>query len=455
MGKKIELAYGLLHAGEGDADSAPSPGMDEIVRRVTGRRLPLTSQVESEVLQKLEGELREGNLDVVWGIEQRCSPALEWLQSAGIGFDLPTWMRLAEETAGEQQVLRERMDAAAPPSPNAALGLGWEWSQEQATILRVFRLLGIDLPDLRSPSLLASGHPLGELLCTYRKISNRVTNYGANWAGHVRGGRLYAPYRQLGAATGRMSCGHPNVQGVLRDPRYRACFVAPPGRMLVKADYSQAELRIAAALAGDATMLAHYNAGGDLHTLTARLLTGRQDVSRDDRQRAKALNFGMLFGMGPTTLQEYALDGYGVALSLEEAQRYRNEFQRCYRDLTAWQKRQEREHPRETRTRTGRRRRLDPNDPKVFTKRLNSPVQGTGADAIKLALALLWETRLACPDAVPVLVCHDEIVVECDGGNVEAVVAWVRQMMGDALYCLIQPVPVIVDAKWGPTWAMD
>ena len=140
----------------------------------------------------------------------------------------------------------------------------------------------------------------GALLREYRAAAKRSGTYGREWLRHVSPDvRVYATWKQIGAgASGRMSCKGPNLQQLPRDPRYRRCFIAPPGRVLVKADYSQIELRIAAKITGDTRMLAAYQKGEDLHTLTARALLGKTDVTKADRQLAKAVNFGLLYGQG-------------------------------------------------------------------------------------------------------------------------------------------------------------
>src|SRR5262249_45375111 len=118
-------------------------------------------------------------------------------------------------------------------------------------------------------------------------------------------GRVYPRWRQTGASSGRMSCSSPNMQQLPRG-LHRSCVVAPAGRVLVKADYSQIELRIAAKMSGDQNMLAAYQSGADLHLLTAQRVLGKQEVSKADRQLAKALNFGLLYGMGAPSLARYA-----------------------------------------------------------------------------------------------------------------------------------------------------
>jgi DNA polymerase-1 len=225
---------------------------------------------------------------------------------------------------------------------------------------------------------------------------------------------------------------------------------APDGRVLVKADYSQIELRIAAKVAGDRAMLEAYGRGEDLHVLTARRVLGLSEVTKQHRQLAKALNFGLLFGMGAPGFRQYARSNYGVDLTAGQAVEYRAAFFAAYPELAAWHRRVRCEHALETRTVAGRRRLLDT---KVSdTLRLNSPVQGTGADGLKLALALLWERQAECPGAYPVLVVHDEIVVECAAEQVESVSAWLKQAMLDGMAPLIAPVPCQVEVSVGPTW---
>src|SRR5215217_2754045 len=123
-------------------------------------------------------------------------------------------------------------------------------------------------------------------------------------------------WRQLRAATGRMACDHPNLQNIPRNGPLRNYIRAPEGRIFVIADYSQIELRIAAKISGDQEMLCAYAEGRDLHTFTAQSLIGREEISKEDRKLAKAVNFGLLYGMGVKGLQSYALKSYGVRMSL-------------------------------------------------------------------------------------------------------------------------------------------
>src|SRR5262249_58940528 len=113
-------------------------------------------------------------------------------------------------------------------------------------------------------------------------------------------------------------CENPNLQQVPRNKAYRRCFAAPAGRLLVKADYSQLELRIAAKVSGDEALLAAYQRGEDVHTQTARKVLGKADVTADDRQLAKALNFGLLYGMSARGFPPGARAQYGLELNHEQ-----------------------------------------------------------------------------------------------------------------------------------------
>src|SRR5215218_744433 len=143
-------------------------------------------------------------------------------------------------------------------------------------------------------------------------------------------------------------------------------------------------------------------------------------------------------------------------MSLEEASVYRKRLFQTYPGLKRWHEHERQAWLRgdtETRTLTGRRRM----DVERLTDRLNAPVQGTGADGLKLALALLWERRAECPGAVPVLVCHDEVVVECDADEAAGAKAWLEKVMIEGMDAVMNgageaPVPVKVDARIARSW---
>jgi DNA polymerase-1 len=221
--------------------------------------------------------------------------------------------------------------------------------------------------------------------------------------------------------------------------------------LLIKADYSQIELRIAARIAQDERMIEAYRQGEDLHTLTARSMTGRAEVTKQERQLAKPVNFGLIYGLSARTLRVKAKVEYAVEMIAEQAERYRAAFFDAYKGIARWHRRLKASRAPETRTLAGRRVVVEAKT--FYGARANYAVQGTSGDGTKLALALLWERRDQMPGAFPIMAVHDEIVVEADAAGADAAAAWLRQAMLDAMAPLIEPVPVEVEVKVGQTWA--
>jgi DNA polymerase I len=378
------------------------------------------------------------------------------MSSVGVPIDANGWREHAQMTEAAAARREDELKALAPENPD---GKVWNFGSPQQ-VRKAATLLGINLPDTRDETLAlyANKHEFIATLRDYRKASKLASTYGAAWLenGYHRDSRIYASWRQLRAATGRMACDHPNLQNIPRSGPLRSYIRAPQGRVFVIADYSQIELRIAAKISGDQEMLSAYAEGRDLHALTAQNLTGRKEVSKDDRKLAKAVNFGLLYGMGANGLRTYALRSYGVAMSSEEAALSRRRFFETYPGLKKWHDRERRawRHGNtETRTLTGRRR----TNVEKLTDRLNAPVQGTAADGLKLALALLWERRGECPGAVSVLVCHDEVVVECDTEQAAAAKAWLGGAMIEGMDAVLnnvgeEHVPVEVESRIARSW---
>ncbi len=197
-----------------------------------------------------------------------------------------------------------------------------------------------------------------------------------------------------------MSCGNLNVQTIPRSADYRSLIRVEAGRAFIKADWSQIELRLAAVLARDAEMLKALHAGHDLHTTAARVLgVPIPQVTKHHRQIAKALDFGLLYGMGASGLRGYAASQCHVILTSAEAAHHRQRFFQTYPGLQRWHRQTsaqlEREGRVETRTLAGRRQRAV----KHFTVALDLPVQGSEADGLKLALARLYHHREEAPEA--------------------------------------------------------
>ncbi|MBX6753654.1 MAG: bifunctional 3'-5' exonuclease/DNA polymerase [Thermorudis peleae] len=402
---------------------------------------------------RLTDALQQAGLERVASIEFRALPAIVWLRLTGAPFDVDAWRAVSDTAYAEQLRLAEELTATAEAllGPNTLFGRAINWDSVPQ-VLRLLQEAGLDVADTREETLARyREHPLVAGILGYRDAAKRSSTYGLDWLRHVHPltGRIHSDWRQIGAATGRMASDRPNLQNIPRDPRYRACFRPADGRVLVKADYAQIELRIAAALAGEPRMLAAFARGEDLHTLTASLVLGKRPdaVTKEDRQLAKAVNFGLLYGMGAAAFAAHARTAYGLRLTDDEAKVLRARFFTAYPGLKRWHRSQP-DGAVEVRTAAGRRRVVT-----RFTDKLNSPVQGTGADGLKLALALLWETRQQCPSAAPVLVVHDEIVVECAVDEAETVRAWLVDAMERGMRALVPQVPIVVETMICRDWS--
>ncbi|MSR55153.1 MAG: DUF3987 domain-containing protein [Gemmataceae bacterium] len=399
----------------------------------------------------LSRKLAEAGLERVATLECEALPCLTWMATSGVPFDRAKWKELADSAAADVERLTGELNDVAPKRMQGLFDGTWNWDSPTIDVREVLALIGHPVESTGDEILAKIDHPVAKLLRDYRDARKRETTYGNEWAKkHVAGDdRIYPSWMQLGANSGRMSCGNPNMQNLPRG-EYRTCFAAPAGRVLVKADYSQIELRIAAKVSNDVTLLAAYQRGDDLHTLTAKNVLGIQEVTKNDRQLAKAINFGLLYGMGSKAFKDYAKTTYSVELTEAQAGKYRDAFFNTYTGLKRWH-RSIKNITIDTRTLIGRRvLKVD-----RFTEKLNLPIQGSGADGLKAALALLCERRDQVPGAFPILAVHDEIVAECDAPDAARVAAWVKQAMLDAMTPLIWPIPVEVEVKVGTTWGGD
>ncbi len=273
-------------------------------------------------------------------------------------------------------------------------------------------------------------------------------------------GRIHTSFQNTVTATGRLSSTEPNLQNIpVRPPlgaEMRKMFVAPAGRVLVDADYSQIELRLLAHMSGDSAMIGGFNSGVDIHTVTASQVFGlpQGQVPPELRRAAKAVNFGIVYGISAYSLSE------DIHVSVPQAKEYMEKYFEHYSGVRSYMTRVV-EQGREdgyVSTLYGRRRWLPELKSSNFNTRsfgervaLNMPIQGTAADIIKLAMVRV-DSRLRSEglEARLVLQVHDELIVECPEGEADQVKAMLQEEM-EGVAAL--SVPLIADAKAGRTWA--
>lgn len=332
-------------------------------------------------------------------------------------------------------------------------------SQQQLT--KALNRLGIPVPDsTRNWKLqpLAAQYPIIGTLLEYRTVQKALTSYGENMIQLINPvtNRLHADFRQIGAPTGRFACTNPNIQQVPHAIEYRRCFSGhPEGRKLIIADYSQIELRILAEFSGDRGFMEAFHSGADLHRVTAAQVfnASLDQVTKEQRDFAKRLNFGVVYGIGA---QRFAMM---TGLSVSDAENVLRRYFGTYRQLDSYLREAANRavSERQARTASGRlvRFRYDESDRQQIsmTQRngKNTPIQGTSADILKRALKLLKE-ELNDTNAKVVNIIHDEIVVEADADEADAVAAKVERVMCAAGEEYLKTVPVKVETEIADEW---
>jgi len=304
---------------------------------------------------------------------------------------------------------------------------------------------------------LRQAHPIIDLIMEFRELDKLKNTYIDALPGQVRGdGRVHTSFSQVIAQTGRLSSNNPNLMNIpVRTElgrEVRQAFVAPKGRQLVSADYSQIELRVAAALAGDAAMIETFRKGIDLHQQTAAELFSvpLDEVTKEQRYAAKTINFGVLYGMSAHGLS--VATGMDMKQAADFIERYfevRPKLKQYVEDTKEFARKNQ-----YTATIFGRRRPCPEINSSNFVIRqgaermaVNVPIQGTAADIYKLAMIAVAEKL--DKDSQLLLQIHDELIVEAPADTAQEV----AEMMRDVMEAVIDlGVPLAVDIATGDRW---
>jgi len=318
-------------------------------------------------------------------------------------------------------------------------------------------------PSTAEPVLqeLALDYPLPELILEHRSLSKLKSTYTDKLPGQVNPvtGRIHTSYHQAVAATGRLSSSDPNLQNIpvrsAEGRRIRQAFIAEPGFEMLAADYSQIELRIMAHLSGDAGLLQAFAGGEDIHRATAAevFATAPDQVSADQRRSAKAINFGLIYGMSAFGLAKQ------LGIQRGRAQEYVDLYFQRYPGVKAYMDKT-RERARDqgyVETLFGRRLYLPDIKARNAARRqaaertaINAPMQGTAADIIKKAMLSVHEwNKSRAEDVNMVMQVHDELVFEVSVSKCQVVAEEIRTLMESAAELT---VPLVVDIGHGANW---
>jgi DNA polymerase-1 len=410
-----------------------------------------------------ELEKTPGLVDVFTGIEMPLVPVLARMEQAGVLIDGDELTRQSAKMAREIHELEK----AAHEAAGRPFNLGSPKQLQEILFgelgLPVVRKTPKGQPSTAEDVLqeLAADYELPDLILRYRSLTKLKSTYTDKLPQQInpRTGRVHTSYHQAVAATGRLSSSDPNLQNIpIRTPqgrRIREAFVAPRGWRILACDYSQIELRIMAHLSGDKGLLQAFRDGVDVHRATAGEVFGTayESVDADQRRAAKAINFGLMYGMSAFGLSKQ------LAISRAEAQAYMDTYFERYPGVRDFM-----EHTRVSareqgyvETLFGRRLYLPDIKASNMQRRqaaeraaINAPMQGTAADIIKRAMIRVddWLQRER-PRARLVMQVHDELVFEVATPELESVQAKVEHHMAGAAEL---DVPLVVDSGHGKDW---
>ncbi|MBK9261377.1 MAG: DNA polymerase I [Polyangiaceae bacterium] len=398
--------------------------------------------------------------DLLTKIELPLASVLAQMELTGVLVDPVALAALGAEMSKELDVLEKRAHQAAGREFNLAS------PKQLETIL--FDTLGLKSTrktktgrstDADVLEALSDDHPLPAIVLEHRAIAKLKGTYvdALPRLVHPETGRIHTRWSQAVAATGRLSSQDPNLQNIpIRTDlgrMIRRAFVAPKGFVILSADYSQIELRVLAHLSNDPVLVDAFRTGQDVHTRTAMEIfgVGAADVTSEMRRRSKTINFGVIYGMGESALARR------LGITRVEAARFIDAYFQRYRGVHEFMERTmtEARHTEVVRTLMGRRR-LVPDlhtadrARRAYAERIaqNTPIQGSSADLLKLAMVRLGEPIV--PGARMVLTVHDELTFEVPEDRVDEAKAKVREAM-EGVFEL--SVPLVVDVGAGPTWA--
>lgn len=396
-------------------------------------------------------------------VEMPLTKVLVEMEAAGIGINLDALAELSTSFSAELEKLEKEIYEEA----------GTEFNINSTPQLRHILFEKLQLPVLKKtktgPSTDASvltqladtGFSLPIILLEYRELTKLRSTYVDALPGAVdtATGRIHTTFNQIGAATGRLSSHDPNLQNIpvrtARGEMIRRCFVPAEGMTFVVADYSQVELRLLAHLSQDRLLVEAFNRGGDIHRETASVVfdTPLDEVNGEMRDRAKTINFATLYGQGAFSLSNQ------LGITKQEAKDFIDLYFERFSGVRRFL-----DHQIElarsngyVETIFGRRRNIpelkDSNyNIRAFGERLamNSPIQGSAADLIKIAMVRLAETlRTGGWRAKILLQVHDELVLECPSAEVEGMEGLLKEAMEGAAEL---SVPLVVDVGVGLNW---
>ncbi len=464
----VRLGYEMTHIEELIGKGRGQKTMDQVPIAEAAGYAAADAAISLRLVPELKADLKKLNAEELFRtMEMPLIPILADMEEAGIGLDQDFFTQFEAELEKRLAEIEEKIQTA--------VGYEFNLNSTQQLSEALFDKLGLEPPDRASKT--ASGHystaasvleamsgqhPIIEWILEYRELEKLRSTYVNALPEQINPGtgRVHTSFNQTGTVTGRIASSDPNLQNIPTRTeigrRVRNGFVAQEGWTLLAVDYSQIELRIVAHMAHDAAMLAAFKAGQDIHATTAAAVHGidLSEVTPDMRRHAKAINFGLIYGMSA-----YGLTN-ATDLTLAEAENFIEAYFKEFPGVKKYL-----DGIRETAAKQGYvetllgRRRYFPNlargagynvRQREEREAINAPIQGTAADIIKIAmLKLPGELEKAGLKAKMLLQVHDELIFEVPEEELKATTALVQQVMENA-YTL--DIPLSTEAKAGKSW---
>ncbi len=405
-----------------------------------------------EIIARLQQRLDEAGLTRIAILEYCCLLPIIEMQKQGIYLDRDRWQKVRQT----YQTQRDKLVGEIYKE----LGRLFNITSSQQ-LLAALQGYGIELKSTNSNVLIewVREYPIVAKIIKYRSINTIINTFLKGFESHIQSdGRLRGNWWQIGTRTGRTSCHEPNLSNIPKIPKIRNCFAAIDGYVLVDADYSQIELRLAAKRMHVPTLINAFRNGQDIHALTGSYIYNCEieKLTPQQRKLGKILNLGLIYGMGAEKFRLNAAKKFSVYLTAARSKELREMFFTLYPEIEqyhqlcrrSWQQGQQ-----QASSTLGRVNIWSSKSPKL-NQIINYPIQADCADILKQAISNWYlECLHQKLDAYLVLTAYDQLVIEVREEQVDYAAEILEKVMIEAGQDLLSPVPVVVDLKIGKYWS--
>jgi DNA polymerase-1 len=405
-----------------------------------------------EILTSLQQRLDKANLSGIAILEYSCLLPIIKMQSRGIYLDRDRWYKVRQDYEKQRDSLGEEIYQELGKEFNIVS------SQQLLTVLQEY---GVNLKSTNSNVLIewVKEYPIIAKIIKYRSLNTIINTFLKGFDEHLQeDNRLRGNWWQIGTRTGRTSCHEPNLSNIPKIPKLRKCFGATDGNILIDADYSQIELRLAAKRMNVPTLIEAFRQGQDIHALTGSYIYDCEieELTPDQRKLGKILNLGLIYGMGAEKFRLNAAKKFNVYLSWERAKELREMFFSLYPEIAEYHsscRRRWQQGQQQAQSSLGRVNIWSSKSPKL-NQIINYPIQADCADILKRAISSWYlESVRQGLDAHLVLTAYDQLVIETRKDRCDRVAQVLEEVMVEAGRNILAPIPVVVDVKIGRYWS--